>query len=142
MYGFRVRRGLCSAAIVVLLLVSCAGVTTKHAEPTTIIVRNQSGEFIQQVSLIEHGKTKTAVVRTGTIAPVPMGVSQTVARGAQAPRLPEIISVRWLDLEGSDLSKEIDLQSLLQQTAGIPGDALVIEFRPHNEVVAFIEATQ
>ncbi len=128
------------AALILGLLLGCtASRQASPPEPAHIAIRNESGEFIQSVTLRASGKPQGSALRYGTIAPLPVGIVQTLGRGTDAKPLPPKLLILWVDAAGAERSEEVVLQPVLRQGTGQTGETLVIEFRPADRLAVFIE---
>jgi len=108
-------------------------------EPREIVVRNRSNADIQTVSLREKSRTPDGAAKFGSLSPVPKGVSQSYVRPTNPPRFPREITVEWVDAEGRTIRRDVSLGRALRDATGAPGEALVFEIGPFEDVLVFLE---
>jgi hypothetical protein len=108
-------------------------------EPREIVVRNRSNEDIATVTLREKSWSSDGAAKYGSLSPVPKGVSQSYVRPSNPPRFPREVTVEWVDAEGRTLRRDVSLGKALRDATGAPGEALVFEIGPLEDVRVIIE---
>jgi len=108
-------------------------------EPPEIIVRNRSGADIATVTLREKSWSANQAAKFGSLSPVPDGVSQSYLRSSNPSPFPREVTVEWVDAESRTLRRDVSLGRVLRDATGEPGEALVFEIRPNQDVMVFLE---
>jgi hypothetical protein len=108
-------------------------------EPPEIVVRNRSGADIATVSLREKSWSSNRAARFGSLSPVPKGVSQSYVRPSNPPRFPREVTVEWVDADGRTLRRDVSVGNALRDATGVPGEALVFEIGPFEDVIVLLE---
>jgi hypothetical protein len=110
-----------------------------HAEPKVIAVRNRSGADIVTVTLRQSGGSPSQATRFGSVSPVPAGVTQSVRRQTDPPRLSPTVTLEWVDNQKRTHTRELSLANELSFATGAEGEMLVFEIRPSGDVLVFVE---
>ncbi len=109
------------------------------SEPASIIIRNNSNEYLKEVSLSETRKRDTGSIKMGSISPVPKGVSQIFGRPSQPSKLPGQIDVCWINKDDKKFCRLVVLKSILKGSTSISGKAIVFEILPLAEINVYLE---
>lgn len=109
----------------------------QRREPTTIIIRNSSNTYIEEVSIREV-KKRNQYVRMGMISPLPVGVSQSVGRPTDAPKMPNEIMICWIRDTNEKKCSNIDVKKVLKAMTDST-HAIVFEILPQSNVDAYLE---
>ena len=124
------------------LVAGCAGgIGHRGREPGTLIIRNNSGQAIESVTLSAPPRSKTGPVRHGSIAPVPLGASQVYVRPTSAPPLPATLQVQWVTASGQIHSRSVGLTQVLRSGQVKEEKALVFEISAGQQVNVYLENT-
>ncbi len=115
---------------------------SQNIEPTTIIIRNNSNEYLKEVSLSESRKRDTGSIRMGSISTVPIGASQIFGRSSRPSNFPRQINVCRINKDDKELCKLVSLKTVLKRATTISGEALVFEMLPFSEVSVYLEKTR
>ena len=128
------------ATLLLPLALGCALLApSARPEPGIIVVRNQSGRDVLQVTLVNASATRDTYVGRESSSPVPEGVSRVVVRATDAPPLAQAVNVSWTDTSGETWAARVDLDETLRDATGGPDLALVFELRPMGELRAHVE---
>lgn len=106
---------------------------------TTVIIKNNTGKYIQKVSISEM--TPNGIGRHGSISPVPTGIEQVYGRGDKAKPLPETLRVRLVYNKGKAYEKSISTLSLLSSSSNTHA-TVVLEFTPNNTIKVYTKTNQ
>ena len=109
------------------------------AEPAVIAVRNRSGADIATVTLRQPGASPYQASRFGSVSPVPAGVTQSVGRPSDPPRLAGTVTLEWVDGQGRTHSRDVPIRGALKNATGAEGETLVFEIGPFDDVLVFVE---
>ncbi len=136
-----VYRKFCAVLLSIILgSVACATLPTGGpAEPKVIAVRNQSGSDIITVTLRQSGGSPDQAKRFGSVSPLPAGVTQSVGRQTDPPRLSPTVTLEWVDNQRRTHTRELSLASALSSATGAEGEMLVFEIWPSGDVRVFVE---
>ena len=127
----------------ILMSMGCETIpVSKKVEPTSIIIRNSSHEYLKEVSLSQNRKRDTGSIRMGSISPVPQGVSQIFGRPSQPPNLPGQINVCWIDNDDKKFCKLVELKSVLKGATETSGKAIVFEILSLSKISVYLEKTR
>jgi hypothetical protein len=127
-------------AAVVLYAMGCAVVSqTRHAEPSSVLVRNMSAGPLSWIVLAEARKKPGQSVRLGRISPVLAGTTQGMGRPTDPPPFPLWVEVRWADAHGQQYASEVSLVEILKKATGVPDEALVFRIFPRGQVDVVLE---
>jgi hypothetical protein len=136
------KRWLCILFCVFInLVIGCIGLPTiQKSEPTTIIVRNSSDTYLEEVS-IRGSKKQNQYSRMGAISPLPIGISQVIGRGTNPPKLPQKLIICWLDGAKKEICKQVDIKTILKSSQDA-NRALVFEIFSPSDVRIYLENMQ
>ena len=128
---------------IIMCTLGCESIpVSQNREPTIIIIRNNSNEYLKEVSLSENRKRDTGSIRMGSISPVPKGASQIFGRSSQPSNIPRQINVCWINSDDVELCKLVSLKTVLKRATTISGEALVFEILPFSKVTVYLEKTR
>jgi hypothetical protein len=110
-------------------------------EPTIIIIRNSSNEYLEQVSIKEDRERERGGIHVQriSISPVPIGISQSVGRPTHPSKFPSQIKICWTNIDNKEFCKQVSIKKVLKEASEIPGEALVFEILPFSEINVFLE---
>ncbi len=128
---------------ILVCTLGCATIpVSKKIEPTSIIIRNNSNEYLKEVSLTENRKRDTGSIKMGSISPVPMGASQIFGRPSKPSSLPGQINVCWINKDDKKFCKLVALKSILKSSTSISGEAIVFEILPLAKISVYLEKSR
>ena len=101
---------------------------------TTIIIKNNTGKFIQKVSISEI--TPDGRGKHGSISPLPSGTQQVYGRGDKVKPLSDVLLVQWIYNNNTAYEKEISISSLLNSLSNT-NKTIIFEFTPDNSLKVY-----
>lgn len=126
--------------LLVTTLAACAGLGMQRKEPGRIALRNVSGADLRSLTVREVPEGERASpVRLGAVAPARNGQTYDFPRRADAPKLPARAVLLWEDESGSAHSAVVQIDDVLEEATGAPGEILAFELRPGGRAVARLE---
>ena len=105
---------------------------------TTIIIKNNTGKFIQKVSISEI--TPDGRGKHGSISPLPAGTQQVYGRGNKAKPLSDTLLVQWIYNNNTAYKKEVSI-SLLLNSFSNTNKTIIFEVSPTNTLNVYKEST-
>ena len=103
----------------------------------TIIIKNSTGEYIQQVSISKDFSSPEAKV--GSVSPLPVNAQQVFERPTRAKRLPNTLQIHWITGANRLYKKEISIEALLLSVSVKQHPTLILDFQMNGVVNAYIE---
>jgi hypothetical protein len=111
----------------------------REREPGAIIVRNETGQTLYQLTIGVDGAGDPSRhgTRYGRISAVPPGSDQYVSRPADAPPLPPVMRVSWHDSSGRETAVRVPLKDV-KAAHHSPDSTLVIHLLADDEVTTTV----
>lgn len=103
----------------------------------TLVFKNSTGDYIQQVSISKD--LADPRTRFGSVSPLPINAQQVFERPTKAKALPKTLQVQWITSTNKVYKKEISIESLLLSVSKEQHITLIIDFQMLGVINAYIK---